>query len=401
MNSPALQFAPLRLRKHEARRLRQGHAWVFSNEIDTRCTPLQAFEPGAAVTIEDDRGKVLGTGYVNPHSLIAARLVSRSAQHPWGRSLIRHRLNVALALRERLFAEPFYRCVYAESDGLPGLVVDRFDDILVVQITTAGMECFKEDVVEALQGLLRPRVIVFRNDSPIRMLEGLERYVETAQGTPPETLEVREHGLNFHAPLLSGQKTGWFFDQADNRRDLERWVKDARVLDLFSYVGGWGVQAAVRGAAHVLSIDESATATAYVRENAEINAVAERVEAKTLNAFEALKQLRDEQQQFDVIVVDPPALIKRKKDYAKGVQAYERLNELAMKLLARDGILISCSCSQHLPRAELVGLLNRRARHLDRSLQILSQRFQSVDHPIHPAMPETDYLKVIFTRVFR
>ena len=392
----------LKLKRNEDRRIRQGHLWIFSNEVDTTNTPLKAFEPGDVVAIEDARGKLLGTGYVNPHSLIAARLVSRDRNHPFDASLIVHRLKVALSMRERLFPAPYYRLVFGEGDGLPGLVVDRFDDVLVVQITTAGMERQRQAIVDALVKVVAPAAIVLRNDSPIRDLEGLARYVEMASGEMPERLTVVEHGSRFEAPLAGGQKTGWFYDQSDNRRDLGRWVRGARVLDVFSYVGGWGVQAVAQGAESALCIDESPLAIEHVTRNARINGVDDQVGTLRGEAFAALKSLKADEQRFDVVVVDPPAFIKRKKDFRKGLDAYQRINGLAMRLLSRDGILISCSCSHHLGRDDLVQALNRAVRHIGgRRLQILWQGGQAVDHPVHPAIPETSYLKAVVCRVVR
>ncbi len=392
----------LKLKRNEDRRIRQGHLWIFSNEVDTTNTPLKAFEPGDVVAIEDARGKLLGTGYVNPHSLIAARLVSRDRNHPFDASLIVHRLKVALSMRERLFPAPYYRLVFGEGDGLPGLVVDRFDDVLVVQITTAGMERQRQAIVDALVKVVAPAAIVLRNDSPIRDLEGLARYVEMASGEMPERLTVVEHGSRFEAPLAGGQKTGWFYDQSDNRRDLGRWVRGARVLDVFSYVGGWGVQAVAQGAESALCLDESPLAIEHVTRNARINGVDDQVGTLRGEAFAALKSLKADEQRFDVVVVDPPAFIKRKKDFRKGLDAYQRINGLAMRLLSRDGILISCSCSHHLGRDDLVQALNRAVRHIGgRRLQILWQGGQAVDHPVHPAIPETSYLKAVVCRVVR
>ncbi len=392
----------LKLKRGEERRIRQGHLWIFSNEVDTANTPLKGFEPGEVVAIHDGRGKVLGTGYVNPHSLIAARLVSRDPRHPFDASLIVHRLKVALSLRQRIFDTPHYRLVFGESDGLPGLVVDRYGDVLVAQITTAGMERQKAAIVEALTKVVAPRAIVLRNDSAIRDLEGLERYVEAALGEMPETVEVIEHGACFVAPLGAGQKTGWFYDQRDNRRDLGRWLQGARVLDVFSYVGGWGIQAVRQGAESAICIDESPLAIDYVARNAEANGVADRVGVLREEAFAALKSLKAAGERFDAVIVDPPAFIKRKKDFRKGLDAYQRINALAMSLLERDGMLISCSCSHHLGRADLVQALNRAVRHLGgREMQILWQGGQAADHPVHPAIPETGYLKAAVCRLTR
>ncbi len=394
-----MELASLYLKKNEERRLRNGHLWVYSNEVDTVRSPLPDFQPGQQVRIIANDGKPLGNGYVNPHSLICARLVSRASDHLLDRSLLVHRLKVALSLRERLFDKPFYRLVYGESDSLPGLVVDRFGDVLVVQLNTAGMEAVKNEVLEALDKVLKPRAVLWRNDSSARGLEGLESVVEAALGEVPETVEIEENATRFEVPLLSGQKTGWFYDHRMNRQRVQQLAKGMRVLDVFSYIGGWGIEAAVAGADKVVCIDSSARALDQVERNAALNGVGECVESIQGDAFEALKALRAEREQFDMVIVDPPAFIKRKKDVKKGVEAYRRLNQAAMQLLGKDGILVSASCSFHLQRDTLRDLLQQSSRHLDRSLQIIGQGHQGPDHPVHPAIPETDYIKCLIGRV--
>lgn len=393
------EFAPLRLRKDEDRRLRAGHLWVYSNEVDVAATPLREFQPGQPVTIQASNGKFLGAGYINPNVLLCARLVSRDPDHPLGPSLLVHRLNVALSLRERLYAKPFYRLVYGEGDGLPGLIVDRYGDLCVAQITTAGMERLKDDILAALQKVVKPAAVLWRNDSPVRELEGLERAVADAAGTVPDTVEIEEDGLRFRIAPRTGQKTGWFYDQRDNRARLDRYVQGRRVLDVFSYTGAWGIRAAARGARDVLCVDSSAAALDQVAVNAALNGVGDRVQTRQGDAFAVLKALREARERFDVVVVDPPAFIKRRKDFKEGTLAYRRLNEMAMQVLDRDGILVSCSCSQLLARETLAQTLLQGARHLDRNLVILEQGRQGPDHPVHPAIPETDYLKVILARV--
>lgn len=393
-------LAPLRLKRKEDRRLHTGHLWVFSNEVDVAHTPLTGFEPGQLVSIEASNGAVLGTGYVNPHSLICARLVSRDPHYVLDQSLLVHRLNIALSLRERLFDKPYYRLVFGEGDALPGLVVDRFGDVLVAQINTAGMERVKAEVVAALQKVIKPRVIILRNDTSSRALEGLPSYVETAYGAAVDPVRLEENGVVFDVPVLTGQKTGWFYDHRMNRARMQHYVKDRRVLDMFSYLGGWGVQAAVAGASEVLCVDSSQSALDQLRRNAALNSVAERVTGIQADAFDALKSLRAERQKFDVVILDPPAFIKRKKDLKQGLQAYHQLNQMAMQVLAKDGILISASCSHHLEPNALQDLLLQTSRHLDRSLQILEQGQQGPDHPVHPAIPETRYLKALFVRVY-
>lgn len=392
---------PLRLKPREDRRLRAGHVWIYSNEVDNARTPLAAFSPGDAVMIENAQGHFLGSGYVNPHSLICARLMSRDRGFPWGESLIVHRLKVALRLRERLLGRPYYRLVHGEGDALGGLVVDRYGDVLVVQVTTAGMERQLTSLLAALDKVLHPQAILLRNDSAIRELEGLPRYVRSGLGESPQEVEIEEGGRQFVAPLETGQKTGWFYDQRDNRDRLGAYVEGARVLDVFSYVGAWGVRAALGGAREVLCVDESQKALEYVVRNAGNNGVGARVDIRCGDAFEVMRALREAGERFDVVVLDPPAFIKRRKDQRAGEAAYRRLNQLGMQLINRDGFLISCSCSYHLSRETLVTQILQGARHIEREVQVLVQGYQSVDHPMHPAIPETAYLKSVFTRVHR
>ncbi len=399
-----MDYAPLRLKKNEERRLRQGHLWVYSNEVDTQATPLSDFEAGQAVRIEAHNGKAVGVGYINPHSLICARLLSREGNMGVDRSLLVHRLKVALSLRERLFEQPYYRLVHGEGDALPGLVVDRYGDVVVAQLNTAGMEALKEEVVSALEKVLRPSTIILRNDASARKAEGLDSYVECALGEAPESVEIIENGARFRVPMIGGdsgggQKTGWFYDHRDNRARMQHYVRDARVLDVFSYIGGWGIAAGVAGAAQVTCIDASAPALDALEANAELNGLGDKVDTIQGDAFEALKALRAEGERFDVVITDPPAFIKRRKDQKAGLEAYRRLNQAAMQLLGKDGILVSASCSHHLARDAHHDLLNRAARHLDRRLQLLEQGHQAADHPVIPVIPETDYIKSALCRV--
>lgn len=389
----------LRLKANEERRLREGHAWVYSNEVDTAVTPLKAFAPGDQAVLEDSKGKPLGIVIVNPNTLICARLVNRDVAHPLTVSLLVHRLQIALSLRETWYPEPFYRLVYGDSDGLPGLVVDRFGDHLVVQISTAGMERVKGELVDALVKVLKPQGILLKNDGKMRQVEGLDSYVEVVFGEVPRRVALRENGVAFEAPVFDGQKTGWFFDHREARARLKGLVTGERVLDVFSYIGGWGVQAAAFGAAEVHCVDASEKALDQVMRNAALNGVEDRVHTLQGDAFEALQALKQEGERFDVVIMDPPAFITRRKDHKAGLQAYRRANELAMRLLSRDGLLVSGSCSMHLAREELVDVLRASARHIDRTAQIVHHGHQGADHPIHPAIPETEYLKSVFARV--
>jgi 23S rRNA (cytosine1962-C5)-methyltransferase len=383
----------LRLKKNEDRRLRAGHLWIYSNEIET---PLKYFSSGQQVIIEAYDKTLLGTAYVNPHSLITARLLSRHSHVLFDTDFLINRIKIALKYRSRLFEEPYYRLIFGESDGLPGLVVDRFDTHLAVQINTAGMDARTDMIISALcKALPNTESILLRNDSSMRKLEGLPVSITAGYGTPPENIFLKENGVTFSAPLWTGQKTGWFYDHRDNRARLQQIVKQQRVLDVFSYLGAWGIQAAKFGAKEVVCIDSSALSQTWIQENARLNQVEQIIRTMTEDAFIALKNLAHENEKFDVIILDPPAFVKKQKDKKEGLLAYQRINEAAMKCLVDNGILISCSCSMHIEYSDLVQILRRAALHTKRDCRIIEQGHQGRDHPIHLAIPETDYLKMI------
>jgi 23S rRNA (cytosine1962-C5)-methyltransferase len=399
--APANAAMPvLLLKRGEDRRLASGHLWVFSNEIDTAVTPLTAFAPGALAELRSHRDAFIGFACVNPHALICARILSRDAAQCVDAALIERRLSAALALRERLSAAPYYRWVFGESDQLPGLVLDRYGDLIVGQIATAGMEALKAQVETAVRKVVNPRGLYWKNDSAARDLEQLPRVAAVAFGEVPAEVEVVEGPLSFIAPLAHGQKTGWFYDQTANRARLARYVAPgARVLDVCSYAGAWGVTALRQGAAHACCVDSSQTALDFAQANAQRNGVT--IEPLRADAFDALKELGAQGRRFDVVVLDPPAFIKRKKDIPQGQAAYRKLNQLALEVLADEGLLVSCSCSWHLGAEELVNAIQAAARHSGRFVQILEAGGQSPDHPLHPAIPETRYLKAYFCRVTR
>ncbi len=391
----------LQLRRNEERRIRHGHAWVYSNEVDIAATPLKPFAPGAQALLVAASGRALGVAFVNPHSLICARLLDRGATEALGREFLRERLEAALALRERLYDRPFYRLVYGDSDGLPGLIVDRYGAVLVVQIGTAGMEVLLEDVVALLVERLAPAGILLRNDASVRTMEQLPLYTRVAWGEVPELLELCENGARFIVAAGSGQKTGWFYDHRESRARVAALARGRRVLDVFSYVGGWGVQAALGGASAVCCVDSSQPALDLAARNAQLNGVADRLTLRCGNAFDELQALSAAGERFDVVVLDPPAFIKRRRDQKSGESAYHRLNRAAMDVLADDAILVSASCSMHLPEQSLLDIVRGAAHHAGRRLQILGFAGQASDHPVHPAIPETRYLKTLITRVQR
>lgn len=394
-----MAYPEIFLKKNEDKRLRLGHLWVFSNEVDTQRSPLDRFSAGDLVQLNGHDGKALGTAYVNPNALICARLLSRKTNLKVGINFFKERLATALALREKLFDKPFYRLVFGESDGLPGVVIDRFGAVFSVQITTAGIEQRKDILISALIELFGPEAIVLKNDTGHRQLEGLDTASEVAYGTLPDPLVIEENGARFKVDILGGQKTGWFYDHRESRGRLARLAKGLRVLDLFSYTGAWGIPAAMAGALEVTCVDGSEAALGLAEENAGLNGVRQPMRFVHEDVFDFLKRVRRENQLFDIVVLDPPALIKRKKDFKQGYEAYRRLNHLALQVLAKNGVLVSASCSFHLGRDDLLELLRSSGRHIDRHLVFFANGGQGPDHPVDPAIPETEYLKTFFCSV--
>ncbi|BFM21955.1 class I SAM-dependent rRNA methyltransferase [Gilvimarinus japonicus] len=394
MNLPSLYLKP-----QTDRRLRRGHLWVYSNEVDVKRSPLKVFSPGQQVRLLNNRDELLGVALINPASLICARLISRDETLLDAR-LLQSRFANALSLREQAFSQPYYRLIFGDSDLLPGLVVDRFGDYLVVQIASAGMEAVRDLVVEQLVALLQPVGVLLANDHSARELEGLTRYTEVAYGTVPDEVELIENETRFVAPVASGQKTGWFFDHRVGRAQLRQWVKGKRVLDVFSYIGGWGIQAATAGAERVVCVDASARAIAGVIANAELNGVQDCVSGRQGKAIEVMKALLAEGAKFDVVVLDPPAFIKRRKDQKAGEAAYRHINELGLKLLADGGLLVSASCSMHLATETLTDIVRASAQKAGRDARLIHFSGQGPDHPVHSAIAETNYLKAVFARVF-
>lgn len=394
-----MSLPKLYLKPREEKRLLAGHLWVFSNEVDVKRSPIKGLPAGQQVTVCRTDGKAIGSAYVNSASLICARIYDKRADVKIDEAWLKHRIGDALQLRSKQFEQPYYRLVHGEGDYLPGLVIDCYDDVLVLQINTAGIEAVKTTLIEVLKELLSPRAILLRNDTPSRDLEQLPQHVDWVFGDPVPTVTLIEGGATFEADLVTGQKTGWFYDQRDNRKRALEFVKGAKVLDLFSYTGSWTVQAALAGATSVTAIDASQPAVDQLRQNAILNGVEERVTGICANAFDFLKSAKAEGQRFDVIVLDPPAFIKRKKDWEEGRAAYARANKLAMEVLAAGGILISASCSYHLLTEQLHRVVLGASRQVRRDLQFIHFGQQGLDHPVHPAIPETAYLKAVFCRL--
>ena len=385
----------LRLKKNQDRRVRAGHPWIFSNEIDA----VEGEPPdGAIVDVVDSRGAYLGRGYVNRHSLIAVRLLTRSRDEI-DAAFFHKRIARAAAYREELFpGARTYRLVSSEGDFLPGLTVDRYEDVLSVQVTTLGMEQRADLVKDALLDLIEPRAIVLRNDAPLRKLEGLPLETKVWHGAYEPPVEVEVEGLRYRLDPLGGQKTGFFLDQRRNRRLLEGRVTGARVLDLFAYSGAWGLTALRHGAESVRFVDGSESALALARENAQLNGLADRAEFHVEDVFEAVPRMADARERFGAVILDPPALVKSRARLAEGLKGYRELNRRAMSLVPEGGWLFTCSCSFHVSPEDFLRVLGEAARDARRPFRFLEWGAQSPDHPVLLAAPETSYLKCAVLR---
>lgn len=394
-------LSALILKKGTERRVRGGHLWIYSNEVDNKLSPLKQFSAGEQVVVQDANGHAIGVAMVNAQHLICARMVSRDASRIMDRDLLVTRIKSAMQWRERIYGKPFYRMVYGDSDFLPGLIVDRYGDVLSVQCNSAGMAALQSDVLAALDVVCKPKGVLFRNDSLTREAEGLEAKIDI-HGDIPDWVMLEENGVSMEAPLKTGQKTGWFYDHRENRSFLQRMSKGASVLDIFSYAGAWGVQALAAGASSLTAIDSSGLALEAVSRNAwryqRHGSESASVSCLQGQADEMMKHLVDAGQRFDIVVLDPPAFIKRRKDHPNGLKAYYHHNQLAMKLLTPGGLLVSASCSMSLTHDELVGIIGSASRNSGRFLQIVHSGGQGADHPVHPLIPETAYLKTVFVR---
>jgi 23S rRNA (cytosine1962-C5)-methyltransferase len=387
-----MQDRPLiRLNPGADRRIRAGHPWAYSNEI-AMSPAARAIPPGSVVRLEGDDGQRHGAWHFNPHSLIAARLLDADPAAPCDGAWFAARLARCLKLRERLFGAPFYRLVHAEADGLPGLVVDRYGDALAVQANTAGMDRALPMIVEALTGLVGPRVIVGRNDSAVRRLEGLEESVALLHGADGGA-EVEEAGLRFPVDLLGGQKTGWFFDQRPNRAMVARLAAGASVLDAFCHLGGFGLAAAAAGAASVTLLDRSEHALDLAMQAATRAGFADRVTPLKAEALEQLERMLASGRRFDIVVADPPAFAKTRKDIPAALKGYAKLARLSAGLVAPGGLLFIASCSHHVGVADFAEAVAWGVHRARRPARILASVGAGPDHPVHPALPESAYLK--------
>ncbi len=383
------------LRKNEEHRILSGHQWVFSNEIGKVSGKPG---PGDVVEILKHDQSFLGLGFYNPHSLIAVRFLTPHHEdiNP---AFFDRRITEAIGIRRKLFPESeSYRIVNGESDYLPGLIVDKYNEYLSLQTLSVGMEHRLPEICDVLEATLHPKAIVERNDTSIRSLEGLEERIGTLRGAPEHTI-VSEHGAKFNVDLLKGQKTGFFLDQRQNRKTIRQFCEEAEVLDCFCNEGGFSINAALAKARSVLGIDISATAVERARVNAVINQTSG-VEFKQANAFDVLKELSETGKRFDVVILDPPSFTRSRKNVRAALKGYKAINGLALSIIREGGYLITASCSHHVTEESFLESIEESARKSGKRIRLLELAGASPDHPVLTPMPETKYLKFAVFSVF-
>lgn len=379
----------VKVKAKEEHRINKGHYWIFSNELENVDTTI---ESGSMVKVLDARGHQLGTGFFNPHSLIAVRLINKG-EEPVAENFIFDTIDAAYTYRKQLGIRKFGRMCYGEADGLPGLVIDRYGDYLVIDILTAGMELLKADILAAVKTIFKPVGIVLKNDSPFRVLEGLKGETEII-GEVPDEVEIEENKVKYIVPLSGGQKTGYYFDQRGNREFLKPFFKDKIVMDLYSYTGSFGITAAVSGAVAVWGVDSSGPAVEYATRNAALNGVSEICQYRKDDAERLLSAMKKGElpENPDMILLDPPAFVKNRKSLPQGINLYVKLNRMALEGLKKGGLLATSTCSHHITREIFMDILQQAAAKAGKKVTLIELRGQSKDHPILLGMPETEYL---------
>jgi len=387
-------YTKLRIKRHSEIRIVHGHPWIFSNEIEN-FSALKGLEKGSIVQVIINKDDHFALAYFNPHSLIAARILTYDLKQKIDENFFVEKISAAKFLREKFFDKPFYRLVHSEADFLPGLVIDRFDNVLSCQISTAGMEKLSPLLIAALEKLFPNCAIIFRNDIEARKFEGLEMYVKTIRGEVAGESQIEENDLKFLINPSEGQKTGWFFDQRENRKFIGSITKDRTVLDAFCYLGGFGLNALKNDAKSVTFIDSSSEALDKLKQNLTLNNLAKNYEIICGKVFEVLENPDFQKRQFDVVVLDPPAFVKSKKDFFVGLKGYEKLIKLSANLVKKNGILMLASCSHNATLSDLIAAANDGFRKVGRKAKLIRTFGAGYDHPINPALKESEYLKSI------
>lgn len=377
----------VKLKQKEERRVLRGHPWVFSNELQPA---MDSFTPGDIVDVLDFSGAFVGRGYINPHTLIAVRLLTKKREDI-DPAFFRKKISAARALRTTLGFGDSFRALFSESDGLPGLIVDKYADTLVIQSSTAGIDKLLDQIIPALQEEYSPDAIVLRNDSASREIEGLAQDTRVVQGAVTGPVVIEESGIRYNVDVLEGQKTGFFFDQRENRLALKDYVPGRRTLDCFCYVGAWALSAARFNASEVIGLDSSERAIALASQNATLNGLP--AQFRKADVFDELRAFEKQKERFGCIILDPPAFVKSRAKVREALKGYKEINLRAMRLLEPGGALVTCSCSHHIDQELFREMLIDAAYSAGRQARLLEMRSQARDHPVLLAARETQYLK--------
>lgn len=391
-------YPAVKLKQGCARRAKSGSPWVFSNEIDMTAE-TKNIPAGTLVRLYDANDTFVGVGSFNPHCLISFRKMASDPQTEINAAFFAKKFRRCVDLRSALVNSPFYRLVHSEGDGLPGLIIDRFDDIVACQLNTAGTDALKQEIVEALDSVLKPSCIVLRAESSARALEGLDPLYEVAKGALPDIVPVRENGIYFFADLKEGQKTGWFYDQRENRSFVGRLAPEKRCIDFYTYAGGFALHMGIGHAKEIIGVDRSESALALARKAAEKNELDGKCSWIKDNAFDVLENMNKDKEKFGIVVCDPPAFAKVKKDVAAGLRGYRKVARLAAGLVEKDGILALGSCSHHVKPDEFFTECMRGLTEAGRTGRVILQAGAGPDHPVHPLLPETAYLKMLVCQI--
>ncbi|BAI81028.1 conserved hypothetical protein [Deferribacter desulfuricans SSM1] len=385
----------LYLKKSCDKRAQNGYLWIFSNEIED----IGNYSPGEVVRIFNSSKEFIGIGYINPHSLISVRILSRKDINI-DESFIENRIKSALALREKLYHKPFYRLLYSEGDFLPGIIIDRYNDIFSIQLNTYWAEKNKDLIINTLYNLFGNNInIVLKNDNKMRLLETLPLKVESLNKDFNGDIILEENDIKMYVNILKGQKTGYYFDQRENKKKISFVSKDSYVVDAFSYIGGWGLNALKHGAKKVDFVDCSSYVLECAKQNVSLNKFSAQTDFIKMDVIDFLKNLSQEKEKPDVLVIDPPAYVKSKKKINEAIKGYINLNKWAFKSIKKGGFIFTCSCSQHIDFEKFIWIINAAARSAGKKFKILSPLSQGFDHPINPKMSETNYLKGLFIQV--
>ncbi len=388
----------LRIDERSVRRLKLGYPWVFRSEV-INAKEAAALTSGQLVDFVRDKGDFVARGFFNPKPQLVGRVLTMQPEQKVEKHFISHLIENALRFRDKLYSQPFYRLIHAESDGLPGLIVDRYGEVVVCQVNTAGMEALYPHIEAALKTLVKPQVIILKNDTSAREQEGLEQVVRVAQGgAPSDDVTIIENDTPFYVDVMEGQKTGWFFDQRENRAWVAELAKGGSLLDVFCHTGGFGITAGRAGAESVTFVDSSEPALQMVKKNAALNGIESKCQMIEGKAFDVMEKLVAAGKKYGVVVVDPPAFIKSRKDMAAGLRGYLKLARLAAPLVKKNGFLFFASCSHHAGVNEIADAATEGLAKSGRAFQLVRTAGAAPDHPIHPLLPETGYLKALTFR---